>query len=105
MDDDTKFWLKMERCHINICFYKRQDIFPVMPVPFEALLPFGIIAAMFAVTGTGLSVVKYHANDKKMPRYNLDTWESQMMQRDKQLTGSIRGQTANTTAPETFKTN
>jgi hypothetical protein len=40
--------------------------FLVQPVPIEALLPFGIIAGFFALTGTGLQAVKYYSNDKKV---------------------------------------
>lgn len=76
-----------------------------MPVPFEALIPFGIITAMFAVTGTGLTVVRYYSNDRKPTRFGLDNWERQMMERDRRLTGSVRGQSSNPIAPAEFATN
>ncbi|KAH8550467.1 hypothetical protein BGW37DRAFT_496875 [Umbelopsis sp. PMI_123] len=76
-----------------------------MPVPFEALLPFALIAGLFTVTGSGLSAVKYYSNDKKPARYGLDYWESQMMERDRRLTGSLRGQSVNPVAPPEFSLN
>lgn len=30
---------------------------------------------MFGVTGAGLSIVKYYANDHKKARWNLDAWD------------------------------
>ncbi|EEH20918.2 hypothetical protein PABG_03149 [Paracoccidioides brasiliensis Pb03] len=48
-----------------------------MGVPFEALLPYGIIIAMFGVTGFGLSTVKYYSNGRKNPRRGIDMWDKQ----------------------------
>ncbi|CAM0137030.1 hypothetical protein VKS41_008184 [Umbelopsis sp. WA50703] len=76
-----------------------------MPVPIEALIPFGIIAGFFTLTGTGLQAVKYYSNDKKPPRYRLDFWDEQMMERDRRLTGSLRGQSVDPVAPKAFSTN
>jgi len=60
---------------------------------------------MFAVTGTLMSVIKRAANDGKPPRYALDSWEETMMERDRRLTGSFRGQRTDPTAPGVFATN
>ncbi|KAI9253831.1 hypothetical protein BDA99DRAFT_486071 [Phascolomyces articulosus] len=76
-----------------------------MPVPFEALIPFGIIAAMFTVTGTGLNTVRYFANDRKPARFNVDVFDKAMMERDRRLTGSVRGQSSDPVAPAAFATN
>ncbi|KAI7871985.1 uncharacterized protein EV154DRAFT_529407 [Mucor mucedo] len=76
-----------------------------MPVPFESLLPFAIIAGMYVVTATGLNVTRYYSNDKKPGRYGLDLWENQMMERDRRLTGSKRGQSDSPIAPAGFATN
>ncbi|KAL4776378.1 hypothetical protein BDW60DRAFT_82948 [Aspergillus nidulans var. acristatus] len=46
-----------------------------MGVPFEALIPYGIVVVMFGVTGVGLSVVKTYANDGKKARWNRDLWD------------------------------
>ncbi|KAJ5375054.1 hypothetical protein N7517_007060 [Penicillium concentricum] len=46
-----------------------------MGVPFEALLPYGIIMGMFGVTGYGLHYVKRFANDGKKARWNRDLWD------------------------------
>ncbi|KAJ6047976.1 hypothetical protein N7460_004123 [Penicillium canescens] len=51
-----------------------------MGVPFEALLPYGIIITMFGVTGYGLHYVKRFANDGKKARWNRDLWDRQIQQ-------------------------
>jgi len=76
-----------------------------MPVPWEALIPFGLVTTMFAATGTLFSVVKREQNDGKPPRYGIESWDEMMMDRDKRLTGSRRGQQDNPIAPEGFATN
>ncbi|KAJ5393768.1 hypothetical protein N7501_007016 [Penicillium viridicatum] len=74
-----------------------------MGVPFEALLPYGIIMTMFGVTGYGLHYVKRFANDGKKARWNQDLWDRQMMERDQRITGSFRGQSSNHKAPTGFE--
>lgn len=37
-----------------------------MPVPFEAVIPMGIVAALFFVTGTGYSAVSRFTNEGKV---------------------------------------
>lgn len=76
-----------------------------MGVPFEALLPYGIIIGMFAFTGAGLAKVRHWANDGKPGRHSIDQWDRQMMDRDRRLTGSLRGQTDNVEAPLGFELN
>ncbi|ORZ00319.1 hypothetical protein BCR43DRAFT_485018 [Syncephalastrum racemosum] len=76
-----------------------------MPVPFEAFIPFGIMTTFFVVTGTGLNVTRYFSNDRKPTRYHLDKWDYQMMERDRRLTGSTRGQSTDPVAPAAFATN
>ncbi|KAK9550074.1 hypothetical protein V6Z79_007954 [Aspergillus fumigatus] len=46
-----------------------------MGVPFEALIPYGIIIAMFGVTGAGLTAAKYFGNEGKKARWNKDLWD------------------------------
>ncbi|KAG5969860.1 hypothetical protein E4U58_001011 [Claviceps cyperi] len=96
-----------------------------MPVPFEALLPYAIMIGMFGVTGAGLSFVKTRRNEGKAPRWSLDQWDRQseestcdrtriylililteaheVMERDRRLTGTMRGQIANPEAPSGFE--
>ncbi|RDA93763.1 hypothetical protein CP533_0270 [Ophiocordyceps camponoti-saundersi (nom. inval.)] len=92
-----------------------------MPVPFEALLPYAIMVAMFGVTGTGLAFVRTKQNEGKRPRYSLDAWDRQstptsrsaprvrltvlhpVMERDRRLTGTKRGQTSEPEAPPGFE--
>ncbi|CRG84755.1 hypothetical protein PISL3812_01958 [Talaromyces islandicus] len=74
-----------------------------MGVPFEALLPYGIIVGMYVVTGVGLTATKYFGNEHKKARWNRDAWDKQMMDRDLRLTGSWRGQSTNAEAPVGFE--
>ncbi|KIP07732.1 hypothetical protein PHLGIDRAFT_70618 [Phlebiopsis gigantea 11061_1 CR5-6] len=76
-----------------------------MPVPWEALIPFGLLTTMFAAGGTLLNVSKRAQNQGKPIRYHIDSWDEMMMDRDKRLTGHLRGQAAEPVAPETFATN
>ncbi|KAH9045249.1 small secreted protein [Lactarius pseudohatsudake] len=85
-----------------------------MPVPWEALIPFGLVTAMFGAAGTLLNVSKRAQNQGKAsrtlctyppPRYHIDSWEEMMMDRDQRLTGHARKQTSNPIAPEGFETN
>ncbi|KAE8350659.1 hypothetical protein BDV28DRAFT_138677 [Aspergillus coremiiformis] len=76
-----------------------------MGVPFEALIPYGIIIGMFGLTGAGLSAVNWYANDGKKARWNRDLWDRVMMERDLRLTGSWRGQSSNPEAPKGFELN
>ncbi|OJJ44023.1 hypothetical protein ASPZODRAFT_154001 [Penicilliopsis zonata CBS 506.65] len=74
-----------------------------MGVPFEALIPYGIIVAMFGVTGIGLSATKYLGNEGKAARWNRDTWDKVMMERDLRITGTLRGQYGGVEAPKGFE--
>jgi hypothetical protein len=74
-----------------------------MPVPFEALLPYAIMIGMFGISGTGLAVIKNYQNEGKRPRYSVDQWDRQMMERDRRLTGTLRGRTDKAEAPLGFE--
>ncbi|KAG7097478.1 hypothetical protein E1B28_004820 [Marasmius oreades] len=63
-----------------------------MPVPWEALIPFGLVTFFFGVSGTLLNVSTRAQNLGKPLRYNIDNWDEMMMRRDDQLTGHRRGQ-------------
>ncbi|KAH6894307.1 hypothetical protein B0T10DRAFT_480135 [Thelonectria olida] len=96
-----------------------------MPVPFETFLPYVIMTGMFAISGTGLAVIKTWQNEGKRPRYSIDQWDRQstiqsrldaqtskklltdyiVMDRDRRLTGSLRGQTDKPEAPLGFELN
>ncbi|KAG1815721.1 NADH dehydrogenase 1 alpha subcomplex [Suillus subaureus] len=75
-----------------------------MPVPWEALIPFGLLTSMFAAAGTLLNVSKRAQNQGKPVRYHIDSWDEMMMDRDRRLTGHIRGQSSNPAPPEGFET-
>ncbi|KAK6357390.1 hypothetical protein TWF718_001702 [Orbilia javanica] len=74
-----------------------------MPVPWETLLPFGLVIAMFTVSGAGMSTVSYIAEGYKPRRYNTDIWDHQMMRRDQRLTNIHRGQSDAPKAPRGFE--
>ncbi|GJE84882.1 NADH dehydrogenase 1 alpha subcomplex [Phanerochaete sordida] len=76
-----------------------------MPVPWEALIPFGLVTTMFAAAGTLFNISKRAQNQGKPVRYHIDAWDEMMMDRDKRLTGHERGQSDEATAPEDFATN
>ncbi|KAF8524642.1 small secreted protein, partial [Hysterangium stoloniferum] len=65
----------------------------------------GLLTTMFAAAGTLMNATRKAQNDGKPPRYGLDSWDEMMMERDKRLTGSFRGQSTNPDAPEDFATN
>jgi hypothetical protein len=46
-----------------------------MGVPFEALLPYGIMVVMFGVTGGGLAGLEWLKNGGKRHRHGLDSWD------------------------------
>ncbi|KAF2763973.1 hypothetical protein EJ03DRAFT_322030 [Teratosphaeria nubilosa] len=74
-----------------------------MGVPFEALIPYGIMLAFFGVSGAGLSKLRHMQNGGKRGRHSVDQWDRQMMERDRRLTGFLRGQTDNVRAPPGFE--
>ncbi|KAL6309727.1 NADH dehydrogenase 1 alpha subcomplex, partial [Sparassis latifolia] len=76
-----------------------------MPIPWEALIPFGLLTSMFVVAGSALNVSKHAQNQGKPIRYHIDAWDEMMMDRDKRLTGHLRGQASEPKAPEGFATN
>ncbi|KAK4217250.1 hypothetical protein QBC37DRAFT_415249 [Rhypophila decipiens] len=76
-----------------------------MPIPFETLIPYGIIVAMFGISGGGLSAVRYWQNGGKRMRRSCDQWDMVMMERDRRLTGSLRGQSDAPIAPPGFELN
>ncbi|KAG0226368.1 hypothetical protein BGW41_004222 [Actinomortierella wolfii] len=75
-----------------------------MPVPFEALIPLGIITVMFGASGGLFNMLKTSVNEGQPPRYGLDRWDRAMMERDFRLTGTKRGQSHEAQAPEAFST-
>ncbi|ORZ31699.1 hypothetical protein BCR44DRAFT_70318 [Catenaria anguillulae PL171] len=76
-----------------------------MPVPFEALLPLGVIAGMFAAAGAGIGALQRNFTLGKAchtQRMNLDQWDRAMMARNERLTGHTYGQSDAVVAPEEF---
>ncbi|KAJ7098664.1 small secreted protein [Mycena belliarum] len=65
-----------------------------MPVPWEALIPFGLVVTFFGVTGTLTGISMRAQNQWKPPRYGLERWDEMMIARDYRLTGHNRGQTS-----------
>ncbi|RYP76973.1 hypothetical protein DL769_003508 [Monosporascus sp. CRB-8-3] len=75
-----------------------------MAVPFEALIPYGIILAMFGVTGAGLSKFRNMQNGGKRARRSLDQWDRQSMAIMIRK-GFLRGQSDAPIAPPGFELN
>ncbi|KAK4145236.1 uncharacterized protein C8A04DRAFT_26998 [Dichotomopilus funicola] len=46
-----------------------------MPVPFESLIPYGIIVVMFGVSGAGLNKIKNMQSGGKRHRWSIDQWD------------------------------
>ncbi|CAD0088598.1 unnamed protein product [Aureobasidium vineae] len=65
-----------------------------MGVPFEALLPYGICLAV---------CIRNIQNGGKRARHSVDQWDRQMMDRDRRLTGWLRGQVDRPIAPAGFE--
>ncbi|KAF1812235.1 hypothetical protein P152DRAFT_458626 [Eremomyces bilateralis CBS 781.70] len=78
-----------------------------MAIPFEALLPYAVIVTFFGISGAGLLHVQRIQNGGKKGRRGVDRWDSVhlVMQRDRRLTGFLRGQTDKAAAPEGFEFN
>ncbi|KAF2220468.1 hypothetical protein BDZ85DRAFT_284206 [Elsinoe ampelina] len=74
-----------------------------MGVPFEALIPYGIMIGFFGLSGAALSKIRHMDNGGKRPRHSVDGWDRQMMERDLRLTGYLRGQTDQVKAPKGFE--
>ncbi|KAI6791802.1 hypothetical protein KC332_g17557 [Hortaea werneckii] len=74
-----------------------------MGVPFEALIPYAICLGMFGVSGAALSKIRHMQNGGKRGRHSVDQWDRQMMDRDRRLTGFLRGQTDSVKAPSGFE--
>ncbi|KAF9363869.1 hypothetical protein BGX34_003152 [Mortierella sp. NVP85] len=76
-----------------------------MPVPFEALIPLGLITGFFGASGILFHKLKTSMNEGQPPRYGIDRWDRVMMERDFRLTGTQRGQSHQAAAPAEFSTN
>ncbi|RKP40096.1 hypothetical protein BJ085DRAFT_4738, partial [Dimargaris cristalligena] len=76
-----------------------------MPLPFEAVVPFAIIAGLISVTGYGLMATQRMGNAGKPRRHDVGEWELKMMERDRRLTGSASIQSDNPIAPPEFAVN
>lgn len=74
-------------------------------IPYEALLPYGVMMTLLTVCGGGLSALHFARNGYKRDRFNLDRYETYLIERDYRLTGSYRGQSDSPIAPDYFKTN
>ncbi|KAF9287495.1 hypothetical protein BGZ88_008580 [Linnemannia elongata] len=75
-----------------------------MPVPFEALIPLGLITGFFGVSGLLFQKLKTSVNEGQPPRFGLDRWDRTMLDRDYRLTGTQRGQTHQAAASSAFST-
>jgi len=76
-----------------------------MGLPFESLLPYGIIVVMFGISGGAVSGLRHWQNDFNRGRHGIDAWDINMMERDRRLTGKTTGQTDSLAAPKDFALN
>ncbi|KAF1930067.1 uncharacterized protein M421DRAFT_3825 [Didymella exigua CBS 183.55] len=94
-----------------------------MGVPFEALLPYAIMTGFFAFSAVSVGKLKEMQNGGKRTRRGIDAWDRQsrispprpragrhtdhaaVMERDRRLTGFMRGQTDKAEAPAGFELN
>ncbi|KAI0575287.1 MWFE domain-containing protein [Pyrenophora tritici-repentis] len=90
-----------------------------MGVPFEALLPYAIMTGFFAFSAVSVGKLKEMQNGGKKTRRGIDQWDrydrsvmtscaylhTPVMERDRRLTGFMRGQTDKPVAPEGFELN
>ncbi|CDO54690.1 NIMM subunit of mitochondrial NADH:ubiquinone oxidoreductase (complex I), putative [Geotrichum candidum] len=74
-------------------------------IPFEALLPWGVILGLMTVAGGAMNSIHSARNNGKRDLYGLDKWDRQLIERDFRLTGAYREQSDKPIAPEEFKTN
>ncbi|KAF2243662.1 hypothetical protein BU26DRAFT_465042 [Trematosphaeria pertusa] len=76
-----------------------------MGVPFEALIPYGIMIGMFAFSAVSVGKLREMQNGGKKARRGIDAWDRVLMERDRRLTGFMRGQTDKPEAPQGFELN
>ncbi|OAK96193.1 hypothetical protein IQ06DRAFT_351636 [Phaeosphaeriaceae sp. SRC1lsM3a] len=86
-----------------------------MGVPFEALIPYAIMTGFFAFSAVSVGKLKEIQNGGKRARRGMDQWDrlcaailtaiQQMLERDRRLTGFMRGQTDRPVAPPGFEVN
>ncbi|KAF2657930.1 hypothetical protein K491DRAFT_714059 [Lophiostoma macrostomum CBS 122681] len=91
-----------------------------MGVPFETLLPYGVMLGMFAFSAAAVGGLRNMQNGGKRARRGIDAWDQYdasamtsslvltpgvVMERDRRLTGFVRGQTDKPEAPKGFETN
>ncbi|KAF1969586.1 hypothetical protein BU23DRAFT_539521 [Bimuria novae-zelandiae CBS 107.79] len=90
-----------------------------MGVPFEALLPYGIMLGMFAFSAVSVGKLREMQNGGKKARRGMDVWDrydasamtsrhllnDAVLERDRRLTGFARGQTDRPEAPAGFELN
>ncbi|KAH7562221.1 hypothetical protein BM1_01741 [Bipolaris maydis] len=77
-----------------------------MGVPFEALLPYAIMTGFFAFSAVSVGKLQEIQNGGKRTRRGIDAWDrTPVMERDRRLTGFMRGQTDQPVAPAGFELN
>lgn len=69
-------------------------------------MPWTIMLVFLTAGGTYMAESRFHlTNGKRRPRYDLDQFDRQLMERDLRLTSKYRQQSSDAEAPEAFKTN
>ncbi|KAK3902522.1 hypothetical protein C8A05DRAFT_33779 [Staphylotrichum tortipilum] len=73
-NDTTSFKLNFAQPG-NEGFVEQADNTATMPIPFETLIPYGIIIAMFGATGAGMNKIKNMSSGGKKHRWSIDQWD------------------------------
>ncbi|KAF2674906.1 hypothetical protein BT63DRAFT_449897 [Microthyrium microscopicum] len=91
-----------------------------MGIPFETFIPYALMFGLTVFTGVSMTGIKTMQSGGKWPRYNIDRWDQQskpgsvndvnyqlmrsvVMDRDRRLTGYLRGQSDKPEAPDGFE--
>ncbi|KAK9383922.1 uncharacterized protein V2V93DRAFT_363059, partial [Kockiozyma suomiensis] len=72
-------------------------------IPFEALMPYGVIITMIGIASGGMALGNTLRQDGKKMRTHRDQWDKMMMERDMRLTGKFRDQSSDPIAHPGFE--
>ena len=74
-------------------------------IPVQSLLPLGIITGALVVGAAANKFLNTWMNDGIPPRFGLDEFEKQLMERDRRIVGDYIKQSDEVVAPASFHTN
>lgn len=74
-------------------------------IPFEALLPYGVMLGLLTVCGGGMSALHFIRGGGRRDLWNVDAFDRALQERDMRLVNKPRDQSDSPIAPEVFKYN